>query len=354
MDITIARADLARALTTVGRVVEKRTTIAILSHVLIDADAGVLTVRGTDLDVIMTAKAPANVITHGRVCVDAARLVDIARKMAGADVIMVLAGDKLTVKSGRSRFVLSTLPATDFPDFKEGEFDAMFKTDLAALFAPCQFAMSTEETRYYLNGTYLHVLDDKLCAVATDGHKLSFHEGPCPDGAAGMPGVIVPTKAILATPKGDVTVSVSASKIRIEADDTVLVSKLVDGTFPDYRRAMPAGNDKRVGVNRADLQAALERVACVTSEMTRAAKLTIDGDTLRVDVMDAAAGSGTDEVPIDYDGEPLTIGFNYRYLGEVLAALTGDTATMHLADPGSPGLFTGAGTVQCVCMPMWV
>jgi len=349
MNITIQRADLARTLAAVCKVTESKNTIPILANVLLQASDDRLTVIGTDLDIQYTAM----VACEGELSttVDAKRLSDIARRLSGDTVSLALDGDKLTVKSGRSRFTLPTLPVEDFPRLDSGVFDVEFKADLAALFAPVAFAISTEETRYYLNGIYLHNPGSGLRAVATDGHKLSYSNA---ETVGNLPGVIVPRKTVGLIPKGEIDVSISKNKIRFATADTVIVSKLIDGSFPDYTRVIPKNNDKIMQADRTALSKAVERVSTINSDRGRAVKLTLAPGSLTLSVSNPESGSATEELEVDYEGEPWEIGFNSQYLVEVLGVLAGETVTMKLSDPGSPTLFTGTADVVAVCMPMRV
>lgn len=350
MHIVIHKEDLTRVLSAVSKVIEARNTIPILSCFMLTAaatgDAGGLSVMGTDLDILATAGAPATVNVPGSICVEAKLLTDIARKATG-DVTMILDDGKLVVKSGRSRFSLQTLSAEDFPNLGTHNYDAEFETDLAALFAPVAFAISTEETRFYLNGIYL----EPTAATATDGHRLGTMGADLPT----FTPVIVPRKLVGLVPKGAVKVSVSQQKIRLETDALTLTSKLIDGTYPDYRRIMPKQNDKIVKVDRDALMKAADRVSTVSSERGRAVKLSIVPGSVRLAVSSADAGSAEDEVEADYSGEPLDIGFNAAYLKELLGVLPAGEVTIALADSGSPTLVTGGlEGLTLVLMPMRV
>lgn len=350
MQFTVPRGDLARVLTAVSRAVERRNTIPILAHVLLTVGAEGLSVRGTDLDVEITATVPAMVDRPGSYAIEAMRLADIVKKMAGDSVSVDAADGKVTVKSGRSRFVLPTLPAEDFPDLRPGEFIVEFEIDLAALVAPVQFAMSDEETRYYLNGVHLHSSPEGLVAVATDGHQLAKNVVQ-PD--VPVPAVILPRKAVALLPKGVVKISLSATKIRVAAGEIVLISKLIDGTFPDYGRVVPGGNTKVLTVNRVALAKAADRVAAVTDERTRAVKLVVANDNVGLSVR-SGPSEASEGVPGTYSGEPIEIGFNSKYLSNVLGVLQGEDVTLAMSDPGTPGLFRGDGSVFAVIMPMRV
>lgn len=339
----IAKNDLARLLGSVIKAVETRNTIPILGTVRLIADGTTLTVTGTNLDVEIAGSVPATGTLSA--CVDAKLLSGIVSK-AGSEISMETDTGQLVVKSGRSRFKLPTLPVEDFPSFNHGDFPVTFEADLAALFAPVAFAMSAEETRYYLNGIYL----EPTAATATDGHRLAHAKADLP---AFQP-IIVPRKTVGILPKGSATVSVSTTKIRVSSGDTTLTSKLIDGNFPDYQRVIPTQNDKIVLVDRAALASAVARVATVSGERGRAVKLEVVPGAINLSVRGDA--EATDSVEADYSGEPIEIGFNAAYLSELLANLTGETVRIALNDAGSPTLFTSADDdrVRAVLMPMRV
>ncbi|MBB2819032.1 UNVERIFIED_ORG: DNA polymerase-3 subunit beta [Rhizobium esperanzae] len=352
MRLTIQRTELARVVGAVGKVVEARNTIPILSNLLLSAADGQLHVTGTDLDIQATASAPAEIHEAGSITVGAKMLGDIARK-AGNDLVeLSLADGKLEVKSGRSKFGLNILPASDYPSLSAGTYDAEFEVDLAALFAPVAFAISTEEVRYYLNGIFLHSTEDGAVAVATDGHRLARNS----TGSLGaFAGVIVPRKTVSLTPKGKVTVSVSETKIKIVSPELTLVSKLIDGTFPDYQRVIPTSNENVVSVDRDAILKASDRVSTISSERGKAVRLTIAPGSIKLAVRNPDHGDAEDEVVAEYSGEPIEIGFNAAYLRDILSVLPSGDVTLKLNDAGSPAIVTGAAEGwEGVLMPMRV
>lgn len=349
MHLVIHKEDLTRALAATTKVVESRVSIPILSSVQLAAAGDGLAITSTDLDIIATAGVPAEVTTPGNICVNAKLLNDIARKATG-DITMTLDGDKLSVKSGRSRFSLATLSAEDFPTLGDDKFDAEFEIDLAALFAPVSFAISNEETRYYLNGVFFK--GGKSEAVATDGRRLGRHFGP---DLPAFEGIIVPRKMVGLLPKGKVHVAVSQQKIRIVSDDVRITSKLIDGTFPDYERVIPKNNERVVIVDRDALMKASDRVSTVSSDRGRAVKFSIAPGSIALAVA-AGEASANDEVEAEYSGEPMDIGFNAAYVRDVLNVLPSGPVKLALQDGGTPGLITSDGFdgLTLVCMPMRV
>jgi DNA polymerase-3 subunit beta len=372
MKVTIERTALLKSLGHVHRVVERRNTIAILSNVLLQAGSRSLVLKATDLDLEVTEKVEADVGQAGVTTLPAHVLFDIVRKLPeGAQVSLEMTGEngQLLLRSGRSRFNLQSLSESDFPTLDVGDLSHRFTLaagDLKKLIDKTQFAVSTEETRYYLNGIFMHAVDVDghmmLRAVATDGHRLARVEIPAPAGAAGMPGVIVPRKAVAEVQKlvedlgAEVTVELSTTKVRFSFGDVVLTSKLIDGTFPDYARVIPTNNDKRLVVECGPFMDAVDRVSTISSERGRAVKLSLADGRLVLSVNNPDSGSATEELEVDYDAGSLDIGFNARYLLDITQQLDSDTALFKLADPGSPTLIQdrdGASALY-VLMPMRV
>ncbi len=372
MRLVIERRDLLEALGHVTSVVERRTTIPILSNVLLRAASNGLEFKATDLEREVIERAEADVTQPGSVTVGAHMLHDIVRKLPdGAQVELKREPDKdrLTLSAGHARFALQTLPAEDFPDLAAGELTQTFEVaahELKRLIDKTRFAISTEETRYYLTGIYFHIAKtegtDMLRAVATDGHRLAQVEIEAPAGSVGMPGVIIPRKTVnelrrlIETATEDVKVGVSAAKVRFEIGTVTLTSKLIDGTFPDYGRVIPQANDKELKVSNAEFMSAVDRVSTIASERGRAVKLNIAPDRLTLSVNNPEGGSATEEIGVDYGASPLEIGFNARYLLDIAGQLEGDHARFMLADPGSPTMIRDVGddSALYVLMPMRV
>lgn len=351
MKLSIERAALLRSLNHVQSVVERRNTIPILSNVLLKAEDGVLSLATTDMDLEINESVAANVSEAGATTAPAHTLHDIVRKLPdSSDVELSLnaEGTQMIVKAGRSQFKLSCLPTTDFPEIGAGDLPTSFglpAADLRALIDRTKFAMSTEETRYYLNGIYLHQAEQEgvqvLRAVATDGHRLARFEMPLPEGAANMPGIIIPRKAIgelrkLADDAADaITITLSENKIRFAFDHIILTSKLIDGTFPDYQRVIPEGNDKIVEVDAKALTSAVDRVSTISDGKSRAIKIAMNGKLMTISASSAEAGSATEEVEVNGETD-IEIGFNAKYLLDITSQIEGEGCRFTLADAASP------------------
>lgn len=373
MKATIERANLLKALSHVQSVVERRNTIPILSNVLIEASAdGMLRLMATDLDLQVDETVAAAVDQPGAITVSAHTLFDIVRKLPeGAQVELSAAEGRLSVVAGRARFGLATLPRDDFPVIAEGELPTQFELPaetLKAIIDKTRFAISTEETRYYLNGIFFHVAEDGangqpvLKAAATDGHRLARVTVPRPDGAEAMPAVIVPRKCVAELRKlldeidGSVGVSLSASKIRFDLGRAILTSKLIDGTFPDYSRVIPTANDKILKIDPKSFMAGVDRVSTIATEKTRAVKMALDRDKVILSVTSPENGTAAEEVPGDYAASGFEIGFNSKYLLDILGQIEGDTVEVHLADAAAPTLIreNDKAPALYVLMPMRV
>ena len=370
MKATIERATLLKGLGHVHSVVERRNTIPILSNVLIEADEeGGIRLMATDLDLQINETVEANVTDPGATTVPAHTLFDIVRKVhEGAQVELIAAEGRMQVNAGRARFTLATLPRDDFPIIAEGELPTRFELPAATLrqiIDKTRFAISTEETRYYLNGIYVHVSDEAqpvLKAAATDGHRLARVTVPRPEGAQGMPGVIIPRKCVgelrklLDEVDGSVQISLSDSKIRFGLGNAVLTSKLIDGTFPDYSRVIPTANDKLLKLDPRGFEEGVDRVSTIASERTRAVKMALERDRVTLSVTSPENGTAAEEVPADYGAESFEIGFNARYLLDILGQIEGDTVEVHLADAAAPTLLreNDKAPALYVLMPMRV
>ena len=372
MKLTIERAALLKSLSHVQSVVEKRNTIPILSNVKIEGKDGTVRLNATDMDLDIVEAFAADVARPGATTTSAHTLYEIVRKLPeGSQLELDLAGDDghLILRSGRSKFALAALPVEDFPAMAGGDLPFNFTLaadELRTLIDRTRFAISSEETRYYLNGIYLHAATSNgvavLRAVATDGHRLARVEVPLPSGAAGIPGVIVPRKTVAELRKlldetsPDIAVSLSETKIRFAFDGAVLTSKLIDGTFPDYERVIPADNDKVLEVDCRAFAQAVDRVSAISSEKSRAVKLSLEKGGLTLSASSPESGSAQEELEASYSAAKIEIGFNSRYLLEILAQIEGDAAQFALADAASPTVVREVADASAVyvLMPMRV
>ena len=359
MKATIERATLLKSLSHVQSVVERRNTIPILSNVLIEASAdGAIKLMATDLDLQIVESVAAQVEQPGATTISAHTLFDIARKLPeGSQVSLQAAEGKMLIQAGRARFNLSTLPRDDFPVIAEGDLPTRFELPAATLreiIEKTRFAISSEETRYYLMGIFFHVVDEQMRAAATDGHRLARVTIGRPDGAEGMPDVIVPRKAVnelyrlLEELEGAVEISLSPTKIRFGLGSAILTSKLIDGTFPDYNRVIPTANDKLLKLDPKSFAQGVDRVS-TTAIFTARDKVTLS-------VTSPENGVATEEVPADYGSDGLEIGFNAKYLLDILGEIDGDTVEVHLADAAAPTLLreNDKSNALYVLMPMRV
>ncbi len=376
MKLTIERAALLKALGHVQSVVERRNTIPILSNVLLAAGPDGLALSATDLDMEITDQTTARVEIPGQITAPAHTLYEIVRKLPeGADVSLSFTGEdpRLQVQAGRYKVNLPVLPAGDFPIMSSDGLSGPIPVDTAQmmrLIDKTRFAISTEETRYYLTGIYLHtVIEDgraMLRAVATDGHRLALADMAAPEGSAGAPGVIVPRKTIqearrLMEDAGEtIDLQISAQKVRFEFGGAALTSKVIDGSFPDYTRVIPRENHRVMTVDNTLFAAAVDRVATISSEKSRSVKLAAERGKVVLTVRNMETGQAVEELEIDYDGEPFEIGFNARYLMDVTAQIAGESAEFRFADRAASATMldpvlvldpTDAG-VQYVLMPL--
>lgn len=351
MKLTIDRSALLQALSHVHSVVEKRTTIPILSNVLLAAKDKTLSLCATDMDLEIIDATEANVVTEGVTTTPAHTLYDIIRKLPDESTVdLTLNDDKtvMTIQCGRSEFKLGCLPKEDFPEMasKDTSHGFTMPVDLLRnMIDKTRFAISTEETRYYLNGIYVHASEGQngpvMRAVATDGHRLARYEAHMPEGAAGMPGIIIPRKTVAELRKlldetGDsIRIDLSDKLIRFQFGHIVMTSKLIDGTFPDYERVIPQGNNKILEVDPKLFTKAVDRVSTIAAEKTRAVKLSIANKMMTLSANNTESGSAVEEIEVSFEAEPVDIGFNARYLLDV-TQLLGTSCRMVLEDSASP------------------
>ncbi|MDB9872434.1 DNA polymerase III subunit beta [Alphaproteobacteria bacterium] len=369
MKFTIDRSSFLKPLGHIYSVVERRNTIPILSNVLIESDASKVSFTATDMDMDIVETVGCIVSSQGKLTVSAHTLYDIVRKLPdGSEIQIELIDLNVEVSAGKSRFILPTLPVDDYPimtEIEKGNQFSLEAVDLANLIDNTKFAISSEETRYYLNGIYLHVPDiksDKLRAVATDGHRLAQAEVPIPKGAENMPGVILPRKAVgevrklIDSTDGLVTIIISKTKAKFIFPTSILTTKLIDGSFPDYQRVVPKENLNKLLVSNSHFSKAIDRVSTVSMEKSRAVKLSLSNNVLLLQVNSHDLGNASEELDVNYTSDPIDIGFNARYLLDISGQIQGKDIELSLSDSASPALITDPDQegVIFVLMPMRV
>jgi DNA polymerase-3 subunit beta len=374
MKFSIDRSALLIALQHIHSVVERRNTIPILSNVLIEAKEDGVYLTSTDMDITVIEKVDlgeSEVTQLGTTTTSAQILYDIVRKLPDNIKVEFLSekNDRLGIKASSSSFALNCLPSEDFPSIAQEDFKHSFNIDaldLVRLIDKSSFAMSLEETRYYLNGIYLHAIKEdnveKMRTVATDGHRLSRVDINLPQGAEGIPGVIIPRKTILEIRKiledhtGNVSLSISETKIKLSFNNVVLTSKLLDGTFPDYSRVIPEHNDKLVTISNQAISEAVDRVSTVSTDKTRAIKININKGSVVISATNPDKGSASEHLDVVYNGDEVEIGFNSKYVLDVARQIKGNEILIKLSDSVSPTLVYDKDDkeVLFVLMPMRV
>ncbi len=373
MELKIAVQELARALARSQGIVEKKSTMPILSHVLIEAKKGdQLHVSATDLDIAVSGDHKCEILKDGAVAVSAKHLFDIVKSLPEATVTLKKAPNNyLELKSGPAEFRIVGLPAEDFPalpKFDKVQFVPIEAKLLLGLIDRTAFAVSSDETRYNLNGVFFEPSADSIRMVATDGHRLSLAEARIAGDFKLKKGVILPKKGLYELrkllaevgdggeekPMGDLGFVESSAIFR--RPGVVLVMRLIEGMFPDYRQVIPKAGEKVVTLGRQRFLETLRRVSLLSSDKAHAVKLDLEKGQLRVLSQNPDLGEAKDELPVEYDGDPLKIGFNARYLIDVLQVLESDDVALELADDLSPGILRpvgdAAGQYTAVVMPM--
>ncbi|MBE6446486.1 MAG: DNA polymerase III subunit beta [Alphaproteobacteria bacterium] len=365
--ITVKQADLLKALSHAQSIVERRQTIPILSNVLLETQESGILLRATDNEIEISEKVAAQVSEVGAITMPAHKLYDIVRRLPDDGELTLAYAEttgQVTLSCGRSRFALASLPAENFPTMAKEEAPFTFTlatSDLSAMITKTGFAVSVEETRYNLNGIYLHTKEDNLVAVATDGHRLACTKRILPEGAKDMPGVIIPRKTIneitklLGENANEVVISLSANQIRFGLSNVELSSRLIDGTYPDYEKVIPANNSRSMIGKTKTLSGVIERVS-VVCEKSRGIKLNIKPDLLMVSATATDEGSAEDELDIQYTGDEIEIGFNFRYLLDILSQIKGEESEMRFEDGVSPVILQDVKDTDTlyVLMPMRV
>lgn len=367
MKFVISRDALITPLSLVAGVVERRQTLPILANVQLSIESDLLTVTGTDLEVELQGRIPLNspADVAGEITVPGRKLLDICKALPeGSDLQFSLSEDKLILKSGRSRFTLSTLPASDFPSVdhdSDGQSFSVLQADLKHMIDRTSFAMAQQDVRYYLNGMLWERTSEALRLVATDGHRLAMctlkSDAP---GDVKASQVIVPRKGVLEMSRllggeaEEAEISIGSNHIRVATSDYTFTSKLIDGKFPDYERVLPRNSSKEVVGDRNELRQAFTRTAILSNEKYRGIRVTLSDNQLTIVANNPEQEEAEEVVGVDYQGEGLEIGFNVNYLVDVLTVLNTERVKIHLSDANSSALLEEAedGDSMYVVMPM--
>lgn len=363
MKFSAAREALVRPLQAVIGVVERRQTMPILANVLLVAKQGRLSVTATDLEVELVARTEAEVEGAGEVTVPGRKLLDICRALPEqATVAVGLAGEKLTIKSGRSRFVLTTLPAADFPtveDIEAGQTLSLPQAALGKLLEKTHFSMAQQDVRYYLNGLLIETDGRHLRAVATDGHRLALCQMQLDGKKVPEQQVIVPRKGVLELQRlmsgeGDVDLQLGSNHVRLELEGIRFTSKLIDGRFPEYERVIPKDTSNQLTADRQLLKGALQRTAILSNEKYRGIRLIIRDGGIVLQAHNPEQEEAEEELEVAYKGEEIEIGFNVNYLLDALGAIDSEQVGISVVDGNSSCLIREPGNEDCkyVVMPM--
>ena len=365
MKITIDRNELLKPIQRVIGAVERRQTKPVLANILIEADADGITFVATDLEILLRTHLAHPVDEPGAAAVPARKLLDICKALPDDASIRLQAGpSKATLQAGRSRFSLACLPPEEFPRGEApGEAQALTVAAdaLRGLIARTAFSMANQDVRYYLNGLLLEVTPGELRAVATDGHRLAFDALPLEQGGGeGVRQAIVPRKGVFELERllqdvdGPVTLELGTSHIRATAGDMEFVSKLIDGRFPDYERVMPDASGTTIHLPRADFREALQRTAILSNEKYRGIRLMLDEARVTLQAHNAEQEEAEEQLPVDYVGPSLEVGFNVQYLLDVTNVVPGEAVAMMLKDPNHSVLVTDPALPRAryVIMPM--
>ena len=357
MEFKINSTDLLKALSHIHGIVEVRHTLPILSNIILEAKDDKLILSSTNLDIYCSDKIKAEVLKSGEVSVSAVTFFEIIKRLpSGSEVLMIMeeGENEIRLTCGRSKFNLSTLKTDDFPIISDSDLSTNFvlsADELIRIIDKTKFAVSNEETRYYLNGIFLHKAERNsiqfLRAVATDGHRLAQYDIPLPQGAEDITGIIIPKKTIYELRKvlddanGDVSVSLNENKIKFSFNDLKVVSKVIDGTFPDYTRVIPQKNDKNFKTNNSDLKNAIDRVSAVAANeesKSKAIKFCIENNSLSLSVESQSKGSANEMIDVNYSGDKVDIGFNSKYIIDICNEVDGDEISISLSDSISPAI----------------
>lgn len=363
MKFSAGREAILAPLQAVIGVVERRQTMPILANILFSAKGEELALTATDLEVELVARTRITIQQAGEITLPGRKLLDIIRALPdGASVTIAVEGERATVRSGKSRFTLATLPASDFPtvdDIRAQQSLNISQTALKRLLDKTHFSMAQQDVRYYLNGMLLEIADKTLRTVATDGHRLAYCEAELETAAATSQQVIVPRKGVLELQRllaaeGNVELAVGTNHVRAQIGDIRFTSKLIDGRFPEYGRVIPANPPKQVRADRDTLRSALQRAAILSNEKYRGIRLAVKANALVLQSHNPEQEEAEEELEVNYAGEEVEIGFNVNYLLDALAAVDAGEIQLGLTDANNSCLLTSptAASTKYVVMPM--
>jgi len=373
MDFRVNSTDLVKALSHIHGIVEVRHTLPILSNIIISAEDNKLSFSSTNLDIFCSDSINAQISQNGSTSVSASTFYEIVKRLpSGSDIQITLSEEDSTLilKCGRSKFNLTTISPEDFPKISTEDLSTKFilsATELKRMIDKTKFAISNEETRYYLNGIFFHRTQknsiDILRAVATDGHRLAQYDIPLPQGANEINGIIIPKKTIqelrrvLDDASGDINIELNENKVRFSFNNMQITSKVIDGTFPDYTKVVPTTNNKVVITKNDELKSSIERVSAVAineEAKSKAIKIFIESNKLLLNVDSSSRGSAVEEIDIDYEQDKVEIGFNSRYLIDICNEIDGEKITLKLLDSISPAIILDESddNLFFVLMPM--
>lgn len=364
MKFEIKREALLRPLSQVTGVVEKRQTLPVLANLLLSARGQELTITGTDLEVELVATVMANVSDGGEVTVPARKLFDICKALPdGSDITLDIGSERGTVQAGRSRFVLATLPANDFPVIEDVDVNETVSVDAYALQTIIErtaFAMANQDVRYYLNGLLLELANGQIRAVATDGHRLAIADTEVDLSLESTRRIIVPRKGVLELQRllndhdGDVEIQLGRNHVRLNIGSSRFTSKLIDGQFPDYEAVIPPGADQIIIAERESLKLALQRTAILSNEKFRGVKLEVSPNRLRLVAHNPEQEEAVEELEVQTESDRLAVGFNVNYLMDALNAVEGENVQVALRDANSSCLISAEDSSRArhVVMPL--
>lgn len=362
MKLTVSRQELLNRLSNIQNIVEKRNTMPILSHFMLDVKKNITTITATDIETAIREPLQAEIQAEGKLCIPARKLFEIVKEIDGDVTIESDDGQWIKVSAGLSSFRLACLSPEEFPSWPEMENPEEITMEAVILEEMIQktiYSAGESDTRYTLNGLLFEITSDKITVVGTDGHRMALISKPLENGFAEEKKVIVPRKTVSELRKflgseGSVSINLSQNHVLFKISDIEFLARLIEGTYPNYQQVIPSDNDKKIEINREDFVKALRRVSVMSRERSNAVKLELENGILKLTSSNPDIGEAKDELSVPFEGDPLSIGYNARYILDVLSAMSTEQVTFELKDQLSPSLLKEAGNeaYQCVVMPM--